>query len=258
MTYGLPTANAAPELTDTQGQDAAILLATVFGGNSAATKSLLGQLGLTKGMRGNLRTGTIQQVIATAESAQISAFAGAQISYWSRASLDAAIGYFSNLTGTLNTAAGDTLTTAVAIGSGGVVNVTGLLTIKAALTENAGGALGFVLDGQVDLTLGAGFDLKTDEIFDLVAASGTVTENISALFFDGSACARLGGGAYACADGGRFITRDVFSSGPGGGFDVTVGAVPEPSTWVLMLMGFGGLGVASWRNRAKASASVAA
>jgi hypothetical protein len=271
MTYGLPTTKAAPELTDTLGQDATILLATVFGGNSAATKSLLGQLGLTKGMYGNLSTSAIQQIIGNTESAQLAAFAGAQLSYWSRINLNAAIGYFSNVTGTLNTAAGDTLTTAVTIGSGGVVNVTGLLTIEAALTENAGGALGFVLggltpqtgygqidvsgavvlDGQVDLTLGAGFDLKTGEIFDLVAASGTVTENISALFFDGSACASLGGGAYACADGGRSITLDVFSSGPGGGFDVKVGAVPEPSTWALTLTGLAGLGFAGCRARRK-------
>jgi hypothetical protein len=34
-------------------------------------------------------------------------------------------------------------------------------------------------------------------------------------------------------------------------------AVPEPSTWAMMLIGFGGLGVAAYRSRRTAAAAAA-
>ena len=132
MTYGLPTSAAPPELTDTNGQDATILLATVYGGGSAAAQSLMSQLGLASGMYGNLSTATIRQIIANTESAQIAAFAGSQLSYWSRINLDAAIGYFGGVTGTLNTADGDVVTTDVTVASGGAIDVTGKFAVEGA------------------------------------------------------------------------------------------------------------------------------
>ena len=100
----------------------------------------MSDLGLTTGMYGELSTATIQQVIANTESAEIAAFAGTQLSYWSRINLDAAIGYFGGVTGTLDTANGDHITTDVTIASGGVIDVTGRFTVDGALGVLVGGA----------------------------------------------------------------------------------------------------------------------
>jgi PEP-CTERM motif len=44
----------------------------------------------------------------------------------------------------------------------------------------------------------------------------------------------------------------LIADGPGGfGFDFALGgAVPEPSTWAMMLAGFAGLGFMRWRGKA--------
>ena len=44
----------------------------------------------------------------------------------------------------------------------------------------------------------------------------------------------------------------LVADGPGGfGFDLAIGgAVPEPSTWAMMLVGFAGLGFMGWRRQA--------
>ncbi len=44
----------------------------------------------------------------------------------------------------------------------------------------------------------------------------------------------------------------LVADGPGGfGFDLAIGgAVPEPSTWAMMLAGFAGLGFMGWRRKA--------
>ena len=44
----------------------------------------------------------------------------------------------------------------------------------------------------------------------------------------------------------------LVADGPGGfGFDFAIGgAVPEPSTWAMMLIGFAGLGFMGWRRKA--------
>jgi PEP-CTERM motif len=46
------------------------------------------------------------------------------------------------------------------------------------------------------------------------------------------------------------------SYNPGGfGFDLAIGgAVPEPSTWAMMLLGFAGLGYAGYRSSQKTGA----
>ena len=53
-----------------------------------------------------------------------------------------------------------------------------------------------------------------------------------------------------------FITGYSPVLGGDGYFTVTFGAVPEPSTWAMMLVGFGGLGFAAYR-RGRAARSVA-
>ncbi len=48
----------------------------------------------------------------------------------------------------------------------------------------------------------------------------------------------------------------LVADGPGGfGFDLAIGgAVPEPSTWAMMLVGFAGLGFASYRSTQRRAA----
>ncbi len=270
MTYGLPTvANAPGALTDTQGQDATILLATVYGGSSQAARTLPGELGLTSGMNGQLSTSTIQQIIANTESAPLAAFVGTELSYWSRINLYAPIGYFSGVTGTLNATDGDLVTTDVTVASGGVIDVTGKFGIEGALGVAAGVALGFTLgglipgtgysqvavtgtsdlEGALDVMLEKGFNLAVGNTFELVAAGDGLTDNISGLSFDGSACSALGGGLYGCGRYDKFWLGD-----PAGSLTLQVEAVPEPATWATLLVGFASLGVlgrrAAQRKRA--------
>jgi hypothetical protein len=46
------------------------------------------------------------------------------------------------------------------------------------------------------------------------------------------------------------ITDDEF------GYVLTIGSVPEPSTWALMLLGFAGLGFAGYRRSVKAAPAI--
>jgi PEP-CTERM motif len=60
------------------------------------------------------------------------------------------------------------------------------------------------------------------------------------------------------ADGIAFI--DVSTSNDGGGFGIgggSLSAVPEPSTWAMLMLGFVGLGFAGYRAKARSAAFAA-
>jgi hypothetical protein len=62
----------------------------------------------------------------------------------------------------------------------------------------------------------------------------------------------LGGGSSSASDAGSSYGSGVFTQAPPG--DPGIGwviAVPEVSTWAMMLVGFGGLGYAGWRGSRK-------
>ena len=146
MTYGLPTftyAQAPRELTDTQGNTAAILLSTLYGGQGNAQAQALANAanGGTSGAGAlaNLTTGTINQIIYNTEGQALQAFYGSQLSYWSRINLYSAAGYFSGVTGALTLASSDKVSTNVTVSNGGSLGGAG--TIYGSLTYQGGSTL---------------------------------------------------------------------------------------------------------------------
>ena len=63
-------------------------------------------------------------------------------------------------------------------------------------------------------------------------------------------------GDYVALDGkgGLFVTQSesILRLNLAGG-DIGVGAVPEPSTWAMMILGFAGVGFMAYRRRNKAA-----
>jgi hypothetical protein len=60
--------------------------------------------------------------------------------------------------------------------------------------------------------------------------------------------------------GGAGSTGDfdgLWGGGGGGGSFVYTGAIPEPSTWALMVVGFGGLAFAGYRRTRRLAATEA-
>ncbi|MCW2314943.1 outer membrane autotransporter protein [Rhodoblastus acidophilus] len=202
QTYGVATysfAQAPRELADTQGNTAAILLSTLYGGQGDAQAQNLANAvtgGTTgAGILANLTTGTINQIIANTETQAIQAFYGSQLSYWTRINLYDAAGYFSGVTGALTLAPTDAVNTNVTVANGGSFGgagvVTGSLTYQsgAALIANPGATL-TVKSGAVTLQNGASVALgaytpgtykvvqadsgQTVSLADSVAATGSV------------------------------------------------------------------------------------
>ena len=123
LTYGLPTysyAQAPRELTDTYGNTAAILLATIYGGSSQQAQALANAVG--GALYGNLSTATINQIIYNTEGQAPQAFYGTQFSYWARIDLYDAAGYFLNangISGRILLSKGDVLNLPVTVSSSG-------------------------------------------------------------------------------------------------------------------------------------------
>jgi subtilase-type serine protease len=137
LTYGLPTlsfAQAPREAAPAGGPDASILLATVYGGDSAAAKAIAP----SGGMFGSLQTSTINQIIMNTETNAIAAFYGTPLSYWSRLDLFSAEGYFQGVTGVITLASSDVVTTHVTVANGGTLAGTGTV---ASTTVASGGTL---------------------------------------------------------------------------------------------------------------------
>jgi autotransporter-associated beta strand protein len=163
---------------------------------------------------------------------------------------------------------------AVAPGDG--AGAPGILTVNGAYLQGSDGALDEVLagltagtgygqlvvtgsatlDGLLDVTTAAGFNLSVGETFTILEF-GSLTGNFGGFDFNGAACSSKYG-RFACA--GDVWFSEQFSAGAlnlvvdrvGG-----IGAIPEPSTWALMLLGFGGLGFAGYRKSRKAGAIMA-
>jgi hypothetical protein len=111
--------------------------------------------------------------------------------------------------------------------------------------------LGLIDNQQTGFAGGLGFQ----SIEFTVAANGadildeTFTDLADAETYFDDRVIDLGSGLGPSVD--LAFTYDLVANGPGGfGLDFAVGgAVPEPSTWAMMLIGFAGLGFAGWRAR---------
>jgi hypothetical protein len=88
---------------------------------------------------------------------------------------------------------------------------------------------------------------------------GNTLNAVPALGFDGNQAAALTN-AYVTFTGLSFDKTVLASSGNSFEFDnisYGVGAVPEPSTWAMMLLGFAGIGFAYRRHRNRLAATAA-
>jgi hypothetical protein len=135
LTYGLQTLSFAQALRDAAPSstgDASILLATVYGGDTASAKNLAP----SGGMLGSLTTSTINQIIVNTETNAIAGFFGTALSYWARIDLVSAVNYFQNVTGTITLASSDVVKTNVTVGNTGVLAGTG--TVGATTVANGG------------------------------------------------------------------------------------------------------------------------
>ncbi len=163
LTYGLPTLSysAAPREQAPAGMaDASILLATLYGGTSAAALALAPQ----GGIQGQLSTATINQIIVNTEGEAFAAFYGTPLSYWSRINLYDAAGYFDGVTGTLNMASTDILTRGATVARGGILAANGRIT--GTVTVSDGGRLGGTgtvggIDARSGSTVAAGNSIGT-------------------------------------------------------------------------------------------------
>lgn len=161
QTYGLATTNAPPTAAPASGPDASILLATVYGGSTAAAKVIAP----SGGVSGNLSTATVNQIIQNTQSAVITAFQGTDLAYWSRINLYVAAGYFGGTTGSLKLAAGDQVLVNVSVGAGSIVagsasgsSSVGTAAANNSVTVNAAGALesglAMVINGALNILSG--------------------------------------------------------------------------------------------------------
>jgi hypothetical protein len=108
---------------------------------------------------------------------------------------------------------------------------------------------------------GSGFDsLELKIVVDGNSSFTFQTESLDrteAFFSDNSLLLGVLGAGNQTVDVSYLLTAS--GVGDGFGFDFGVGgAVPEPSTWAMMLLGFAGLGYAGYRRARKASAAIVA
>ena len=151
-------------------------------------------------------------------------------------------------------------------GGGSYVSPSGsLITATAGANGVANGSGGAGLDGEVEIgsvvfsyTGGIqNYIVPTTGVYDIQAwgaqgGSGASSGDIGGFGAYLDAAFELTAGTdLMIVVGGAGSTGDfddLWAGGGGGGSFVYSGAVPEPSTWAMMLLGFAGLGLAGYRR----------
>jgi subtilase-type serine protease len=169
LTYGLQTlsfAQAPREVAPKSGPDASILLATVYGGDSAAAKAIAP----AGGMFGSLTTNTINQILVNTETNAIAPFYGSDMSYWARLDLFSAETYFQGIIGKVTLASSDVVTTNVTVANGGTLAGTGAV---ASTTVASGGILQPGTGGQGKLQINGSLAFQSGALYLIQVTSST-------------------------------------------------------------------------------------
>jgi hypothetical protein len=109
------------------------------------------------------------------------------------------------------------------------------------------------LDGVLDVTLLLSESFSTLEPGDTFAIMSYASRSgdFTSFDFDGASCSSGGSDIWSCGDSKPITFEEEFPKSNTLDLVVAAGsisAVPEPSTWAMMLLGFTGLGFAAYRR----------
>ncbi len=139
------------------------------------------------------------------------------------------------------------------MGAGGIGASSLTYTATADFTFNAVG-FPFLIDLTGSYSLGNGFDSATFQVFDngnsLINQSFSDLTSAQAYFSNNLLDLYLGAGSNDL----QIAFTETMSGGQGFAFNYAAGeiaAVPEPSTWAMMILGFAGIGFMAYRRKPK-------
>jgi hypothetical protein len=240
-----------------------VYVITAYGAQGGSGDLVAGGLGAEAGGYIPLSAGTMLAVIAGGQGAP-EAGGGSFVfnitdgSYLVAAGGGGGSGFSLNVggPGLVTTAGGDGVVTGITVVPGGVDGIGG--------TGGEGGGAGVLSGGSTGAGLGDGFGAPG------ITSYGGASEFGRPGGFSGGGGTDFGGGGgggFGGGGGGSFLSplsgladRVLLAGVNSGNGYVTIDliapppAVPEPSTWTMMVVGFGSLAFALWRRRANVDA----